>query len=181
MTWSSSRVVLIGAATCCLAGCASTKGDTVYVLEGRITNTANGSGVDSVRILKGEGRWREYEGGVEDWLVQSARTAAIQNASKSGAIKDQAMLGTSQKDPQAAAKATPAPAKLSYKDQRELDALPGRIEALEKEQQALRDELANGTIYSRDAQRATARHARDAAIDEELMAALERWEALSSR
>lgn len=53
MTWSSSRVVLIGAATCCLAGCASTKGDTVYVLEGRITNTANGSGVDSVRILKG--------------------------------------------------------------------------------------------------------------------------------
>ena len=137
--------------------------------------------VTSTIAFEGEGRWREYEGGVEDWLVQSARTAAIQNASKSGAIKDQAMLGTSQKDPQAAAKATPAPAKLSYKDQRELDALPGRIEALEKEQQALRDELANGTIYSRDAQRATALHARDAAIDEELMAALERWEALSSR
>ncbi|MBK7506640.1 MAG: ATP-binding cassette domain-containing protein [Comamonadaceae bacterium] len=137
--------------------------------------------VTSTIAFEGEGRWREYEGGVEDWLVQSARTAAIQNASKSGAIKDQAMLGTSQKDPQAAAKATPAPAKLSYKDQRELDALPGRIEALEKEQQALRDELADGTIYSRDAQRATALHARDAAIDEELMAALERWEALSSR
>ena len=94
--------------------------------------------VTSTIAFEGEGRWREYEGGVEDWLVQSARTAAIQNASKSGAIKDQAMLGTSQKDPQAAAKATPAPAKLSYKDQRELDALPGRIEALEKEQQALR-------------------------------------------
>ena len=45
----------------------------------------------------------------------------------------------------------------------------------------IRDELADGTIYSRDAQRATALHARDAAIDEELMAALERWEALSSR
>jgi ATP-binding cassette subfamily F protein uup len=137
--------------------------------------------VTSTIAFEGEGRWREYEGGVEDWLVQSARTAAIQNASKSGAIKDSSTLGTAPKDPQTAVKATPAPVKLSYKDQRELDALPGRIEALEKEQQALRDELADGAIYSRDAQRATALHARDAAIDEELMAALERWEALSSR
>jgi ATP-binding cassette subfamily F protein uup len=137
--------------------------------------------VTSTIAFEGEGRWREYEGGVEDWLVQSARTAAIQNASKSGSIKDSSTLGTAQKDPQTAVKATPAPVKLSYKDQRELDALPGRIEALEKEQQALRDELADGAIYSRDAQRATALHARDAAIDEELMAALERWEALSSR
>jgi ATP-binding cassette subfamily F protein uup len=134
--------------------------------------------VTSTIAFEGEGRWREYEGGVEDWL---ARTAAIQNASKSGANKDPSALGTAQKDPQTAVKATPAPVKLSYKDQRELDALPGRIEALEKEQQALRDELADGAIYSRDAQRATALHARDAAIDEELMAALERWEALSSR
>jgi ATP-binding cassette subfamily F protein uup len=137
--------------------------------------------VTSTIAFEGEGRWREYECGVEDWLVQSARTAAIQNASKSGAIKDSSTLGTAPKDPQTAVKATPAPVKLSYKDQRELDALPGRIEALEKEQQALRDELADGAIYSRDAQRATALHARDAAIDEELMAALERWEALSSR
>jgi len=137
--------------------------------------------VTSTIAFEGEGRWREYEGGVEDWLVQSARTAAIQNASKSGASKDPSTLGTAQKDPQSGTKASPASTKLSYKDQRELDALPGRIEALEKEQQALRDELADGTIYSRDAQRATALHARDAAIDEELMAALERWEALSSR
>ena len=137
--------------------------------------------VTSTIAFEGEGRWREYEGGVEDWLVQSARTAAIQNASKSGASKDPSTLGTAQKDPQSGTKASPASTKLSYKDQRELDALPDRIEALEKEQQALRDELADGTIYSRDAQRATALHARDAAIDEELMAALERWEALSSR
>ena len=137
--------------------------------------------VTSTIAFEGSGRWREYEGGVEDWLVQSARTAAIQNASKSGANKDPSTPGTAQKDPQSGTKASPASTKLSYKDQRELDALPGRIEALEKEQQALRDELADGTIYSRDAQRATALHARDAAIDEELMAALERWEALSSR
>ena len=137
--------------------------------------------VTSTIAFEGNGRWREYEGGVEDWLVQSARTAAIQNASKSGANKDTLATGTAQKDPQSGTKVSPAPTKLSYKDQRELDALPGRIEALEKEQQALRDELADGTIYSRDAQRATALHARDAAIDEELMSALERWEALSRR
>jgi ATP-binding cassette subfamily F protein uup len=137
--------------------------------------------VTSTIAFEGEGRWREYEGGVEDWLVQSARAAALQSASKSGASKDLSTLGSGPKEPQTGAKPPSAPAKLSYKDQRELDALPGRIEALEKEQQSLRDELADATIYSRDAQRATALHARDAAIDEELMAALERWEALSSR
>ena len=79
----------------------------------------------------------------------------------------------------------PAPAararKLGYKDQRELDALPARIEALEAEQRELSALLAGADIYrSGDASRLAQVQARYAAIEDELMAALERWEALGS-
>jgi ATP-binding cassette subfamily F protein uup len=86
-----------------------------------------------------------------------------------------------------AAKAASAPArpatkaKLSYKEQRELDELPARIEALEAEQAALSAELADGSVYSRDPQRAMALNQRNGEIEEALMAALERWELLGSR
>jgi ATP-binding cassette subfamily F protein uup len=73
------------------------------------------------------------------------------------------------------------PRKLGYKEQRELDALPGRIDALEAEQKALAEQLADPQLYVREPQRATQMHERVAQIEEALMAALERWEALGSR
>ena len=70
--------------------------------------------------------------------------------------------------------------KLGYKDQRELDALPARIEALEAEQADIRARLADGALYQADLQAAIALQARDGAIEDELMHALERWEQLGS-
>ncbi|MCI4441594.1 ATP-binding cassette domain-containing protein [Tibeticola sp.] len=137
--------------------------------------------VTSTLVAEGDGLWREYEGSVEDWLTQSARSRAIQEASKTGASQDRNTLAGAQKDHKPRPAPAARPAKLSYKEQRELDGLPARIEALEAEQAALRAELADGSLYSRDPQRAAALHARDAAIEDELMAALERWEALSAR
>lgn len=137
--------------------------------------------VTSTLVAEGDGLWREYEGSVEDWLTQSARSRAIQEASKTGASQDRNTLAGAQKDHKSRPAPAARPAKLSYKEQRELDGLPARIEALEAEQAALRAELADGSLYSRDPQRAAALHARDAAIEDELMAALERWEALSAR
>ncbi|RPE66664.1 ATP-binding cassette subfamily F protein uup [Tibeticola sediminis] len=137
--------------------------------------------VTSTLVAEGDGLWREYEGSVEDWLTQSARSRAIQEASKTGASQDRNTLASAQKDHKPRPAPAARPAKLSYKEQRELDGLPARIEALEAEQAALRAELADGSLYSRDPQRAAALHARDAAIEDELMAALERWEALSAR
>ncbi|MBE7940534.1 ABC transporter ATP-binding protein, partial [Ramlibacter aquaticus] len=66
----------------------------------------------------------------------------------------------------------------SYKEQRELEALPARIEALETEQKTLQARLADGTLYASDGALAAQFAARNAAIEDELMAALERWEAL---
>ncbi|MBP7567276.1 MAG: ATP-binding cassette domain-containing protein [Burkholderiaceae bacterium] len=122
------------------------------------------------------GQWREYEGSVEDWLIQSSRS----RQANAGAAKANAPAAAAA--PAAEAPAAPAPAakrKLSFKDQRELDALPARIQALEAEQAQLRGQLADPSVYS-DAARATQLHARDGAIEEELMEALERWESLSA-
>lgn len=70
--------------------------------------------------------------------------------------------------------------KLSYKEQRELDALPDRIGALEKEQAEVQAVLADGSVYATDGAKAAKLTARASEIDEELMAALERWTALSA-
>ncbi|MDV7400137.1 hypothetical protein RZS08_52475, partial [Arthrospira platensis SPKY1] len=65
------------------------------------------------------------------------------------------------------------------KEQRELEALPAAIEALEQEQKAIDEMLADGSIYTTDVQRATTMAARHAEIETALMDALERWESLS--
>ena len=72
------------------------------------------------------------------------------------------------------------PRKLGYKEQRELDALPARIEALEREQKDLAALLASAELYAEDPVRAEAVQMRYAQIDDELLVALERWVALAS-
>ena len=133
--------------------------------------------VTSTIAFEGDGLWREYEGGVQDWLLQSRRSRDIRQAAAASAAVPAADKGRAEPAPKKVA----AAAKLSFKEKRELEELPKRIEALEAEQLALRAELADGSLYTRDGARAASLHARDGAIDTELMAALERWEALSAR
>ena len=130
--------------------------------------------VTSTLAWDGPGRWREYAGGVHDWLAQSARWQAMQPTPVAPA-RPVADKVPAEPPPQA----RPTRKKLSYKDQRELDELPARIEALEAEQADIRTRLADGTLYQTDLDQAVALQARDGAIEEELMTALERWETLS--
>ena len=115
------------------------------------------------------GLWREYEGGYEDWKVQRARGKVAAAAPAPAPLA------------KPAAKTAAAKSKLSYKEQRELDGLPARIEALETEQKALHEQLASPTLYAEEASRVSELHARGEAIEAELMAALERWELLGTR
>ena len=138
--------------------------------------------VTSTIAFEGDGRWREYEGGVQDWLTQSRRSRELAEARTSSAAPTAAARAQPAAAP-APALATPAGAprrKLSYKDQRELEALPALIDALEQEQKSIEAQLADGRLYSEDAPRAAALATRSAAIEEELMAALERWEQLGA-
>jgi ATP-binding cassette subfamily F protein uup len=144
--------------------------------------------VTSTIAYEGDAQWREYEGGVSDWLIQTKRANDIAAAQGKTTAKpfnyEREQL---QKQEQATAKvsatapAAPAPAKarkLSFKEQRELDALPDQIAALEAEQKEIADALADGSLFAKDNARALALSERNAAIDEALMAALERWEVL---
>ena len=133
--------------------------------------------VTSTLAWDGPGAWREYEGGVQDWLAQSARWQAMREA-EAGAASDVSDQTSPQRTPDKREQLQKK--KLSYKDQRELDALPALIDALEQEQADIRARLADGTLYQTDLDQAVALQARDGVIEEELMAALERWETLSS-
>ena len=121
------------------------------------------------------GLWREYEGGYEDWKLQRARAQALAVAA--------APAPTAASRPPAAAAAPTAPVRtrLSYREQRELDALPARIEALEAEQKALAERLASGELYAKERHLVAALQARHQSIEAELLQALERWELLASR
>ncbi|NRF69650.1 ATP-binding cassette domain-containing protein [Aquincola sp. S2] len=125
------------------------------------------------------GLWREYEGGIDDWRAARERAAATLPKAASTTSPKPAAAPT----PAAAApREAPARAKtkLSYKEQRELDELPGRIEILEAEQQAIGARLAGTELYQQEPQRVAELQGRYAAIEDELMAALERWELLAA-
>ncbi len=78
----------------------------------------------------------------------------------------------------------PAPparrARLSFKETRELEALPGRIAALEAEQKTIGERLADPALYRERAGEAGPLQARFDAIEGELLALLARWEALDA-
>ncbi len=120
------------------------------------------------------GLWREYEGGYEDWKVQRERGRVAASAVSAAA----APAAVAAKP--APAKPAAAKAKLSYKEQRELDALPARIEALEAEQKTLHERLASNELYAKEPQLVPQLQARHEAIENELLQALERWESLGA-
>lgn len=139
--------------------------------------------VTSTIAYEGNARWREYEGGYEDWKTQSERAAAI-------AVANEAKMSPQKPQPQPPAAGIPAatPAnstaarrKLSNKEQRELDALPDLIDTLEKEQAEIGSVLAGTDIYQKEPQRVAVLQARYSEIETELETALVRWEELGSR
>ncbi|MEO5696211.1 MAG: ATP-binding cassette domain-containing protein [Burkholderiaceae bacterium] len=140
--------------------------------------------VTSTIVWEGDespGRWREYEGGYEDWRVQRQRAQSLREqaarATPAGRPKD----APASAKPVGTAALAAKPRKLSYKEQRELDELPGRIEALEAEQSELAAFLAQPESYTKEADRAMKAQARHLRIDDELLVAMERWELLGSR
>ena len=134
--------------------------------------------VTSTIAFEGDAHWREYEGGVQDWLTQSNRAKAWAAQTQVSAKAAEASTKTTST---AAPAKTIAPKKLSFKEQREYDSLPGLIEQLEAEQAKLNRMLADGSIYVSEPQKAADMAARVTQIDDELLSAMERWEALGQR
>lgn len=133
--------------------------------------------VTSTIAFEGDAHWREYEGGVQDWLLQSQRSKAWAAQTASKATETAAKSNSSSPTPEK----TIGVKKLSFKEQREFDGLPGLIEQLEAEQAKLNRLLEDGSLYISESKKAADMAARITQIDEELLAAMERWEELGQR
>ena len=128
-------------------------------------------------VFAGEGRLLELPGGYSDWLAWRARQDAGKAAPVSGSTK------SGRRDACATGEGASAKAKksgLSYKEQKELDALPKQIAALEAEQADLARQLSDPAVYA-DHARATTLSARSVEIDEALLVLLARWEELEKK
>jgi ATP-binding cassette subfamily F protein uup len=116
--------------------------------------------VTSTLVFEGDGQWREYVGGYEDWLRQRRADEPVPVA-KPAKPK--------------AERPTPKPRKMGFKEKRELAELPGRIEGLEAEKQSLFDLMASPGFYVARSADVVPTTQRLAQIEVELQAAYARW------
>ncbi len=130
--------------------------------------------VTQVFVAEGGGEWREYIGGYSDWERVRKPLAAVAPREPKKIEPQPAVL-------QPAVEPVAKPKKLSFKEQRELEQLPQMIAGLEAEQAEISARLADPDLYRKEPATVQQLNQRFAEIDEQLMQALERWEAIESR
>ena len=130
--------------------------------------------VTSIIAHEGDGFWREYEGGYEDWKIQKARSDQIRanNAKPAAQVEHKVEAKPVVKsDVQ----------KLNGKERQELEALPLQIEVLETEQADIGIAMSNPDLYKNEPELAQSMQARLTEITAQLDQKLQRWELLLSR
>ena len=130
--------------------------------------------VTSLLVMQGDGSIDEQAGGYSDWEARGGRLVA--EGATSGTGENVTSTTTSTASTASSVQKAESPKrKLSYKEQRELDALPQQMEELEAKQAALEAEIADPNFYNQDQEVLTAKLAELATATEALDAALERW------
>jgi ATP-binding cassette subfamily F protein uup len=136
--------------------------------------------VTSVIAFEGGGVLREYVGGYSDWVRQ--RPQRVQpDAARPAPPKASTPTQTASRSKPGQTASRAKPVKLSFKEARELEALPGKIEALEREQTEITAKLGDADLYRDDPDQVKALQSRYAAIEAELMENLARWETLEAK
>ncbi len=128
--------------------------------------------VTSTLVFEGDGVVNEYVGGYDDWLRQRFTPPSAKPSAKSTETKPTPAAPVEK--PAAKAK------KLSFKDQRELEALPQKIQALESEREQIGVRMSDPGFYQQEKNIISTAQDRLAAIDKDLAAAYARWEALEA-
>jgi ATP-binding cassette subfamily F protein uup len=129
--------------------------------------------VSSCLVFEGDGRVSEHVGGYSDWRRQRDAAAAGSTPRRPSSTSD----GTRPSESKLAAR-VPVARKLTYKEQRELESLPQRIEHLEAEQTLLQQRAADPDLYKQAGDEITAVLKRLEEVGAELEAAYVRWELL---
>jgi len=127
--------------------------------------------VTSTLVFEGRGKVGEYAGGYEDWERQ--RSSSLTMPPKRPRTPPRVTFADGER-----ANGT---RKLSYKEQRELEALPAKIEALEAEQAQLHRMMAGAEFYRQPSDKIAATMERLQALTNELEACYARWESLELR
>jgi ATP-binding cassette subfamily F protein uup len=136
--------------------------------------------VTSTLVLAAGGEVQEYVGGYDDWLRQAAAVTEHAKAQAAAKIAPQAKGARENVPAENPARSASKPKKLTYKEVRELEALPEKINELEMEKETLHLTLADPNYY-RTAKDAVAKlTARLAQLESELAQAYSRWEELET-
>jgi ABC transport system ATP-binding/permease protein len=138
--------------------------------------------VTSTLVFEGDGRIEEYVGGYEDWLRQKAAAEAETSAMPSSR---HARAPAERKKPLEPGDDVPArkptSKRLSFKEQRELEGLPGLIDALETEIGELNAEISSPEFYKEPRETISLSLARLEELQDRLSRAYARWDELDSR
>ncbi len=142
--------------------------------------------VTSIIAYEGDGFWREYEGGYEDWKIQKKRSEEYRSNQSGNTEPAKTKSSVSEPIKAASIKEVPKPQKssvqkLNGKERAELEAIPTQIDDLEKEQASISESLGDPEIYkNRPADVITLQE--DLKIIEAKLAVLmSRWEDLLER
>jgi ABC transport system ATP-binding/permease protein len=125
--------------------------------------------VTSTLALEGGGAVNEYVGGYDDWLRQSAAKSG--KAAAPAAVEKKKAVPSPRRN---------KPRKLSFQEQKELEALPRRIEELEEEKRRIAADMANPAFYRESGGKVAEHTARLDALEKELVAAYARWDELET-
>ncbi len=126
--------------------------------------------VTSSLVFEGDGQVNSYVGGYSDWLTQRKQSSEKKN---SAADKPKQLPASGPKKGSSG--------KLGYKDQRELNALPGDIETLESDREKLESVLADPELYRKEPEKVAELTSRMQELDQELEAKYARWDALEEK
>ncbi|MCR4337235.1 MAG: ATP-binding cassette domain-containing protein, partial [Candidatus Omnitrophica bacterium] len=123
--------------------------------------------VTSTIVLEGDGVLNEYVGGYDDWLSQRKAPVTVLKEKPKPAQEEEALDIIQEKKAQ--------PRKLSFKEGKELAALPGKIEKLEAEQDEIFTRMADPSFYKNTPQEISQTKAKLDAIEDELLKSYQRW------
>ncbi len=142
--------------------------------------------VTSIIAYEGDGFWREYEGGYEDWKIQKKRSEEYRSNQTGSAEPAKSKSSVSEPVKATSSKETPKPQKstvqkLNSKERAELEAIPLQIDDLEKEQASISESLGDPEIYKNRPADVISLQENLKIIEAKLSSLMSRWEDLLQR
>jgi len=127
--------------------------------------------VTSTIAIEPDGSASEYDGGYDDYLRQKQANEAVDQASASASLGEPKRTGKTTVE---------QTKKISFKERKELDGLPARIEKLELAIKDLHEVMADPAFYRKSREEIAESNAKLEALETELATVFERWEELEA-